>query len=193
MENLNSLLIALNEETIVRRIQIPHDEARNRYHVEANTVRDFDEFTRIIGDYYNHHFSACISHGGRFSSEEAASRAKQILAREYRRRNGDIVTAFQDAQTGLNTGLRGILDKIAEALKAEAVENYVRHAFDKHVAPNVWDRKVEIIRQFMAKFPDSLPASIRADQPERCAANYEELIRGHVANMQQTSAVFRRL
>jgi hypothetical protein len=75
------------------------------------------------------------------SSTEATSRAKQLLVREYRRHNGDIVTAFQDAQTGLNAGLRGILDKIAEAMKADAVESYVRDAFDKHVAPNAWERK----------------------------------------------------
>lgn len=193
MESLNSLLEALDEATIVRKIQIPHDEARNHFRLDSNTVGSFDEFSRVIGDYYNFHFSRCLSRGGRLSTAEAAGRAKEILVREYRRRGGDIVAAFRDAEEGREGGLREILDKIADALKAEAVERYTRAMFDRHVAPSEWGQKVAILRQFIAKFGHVLGHSIDRDEPERYAANYEELIRSFLSGMQQTSAVFRRM
>ena len=54
-----------------------------------------------------------------------------------------VALAFQAA--GLAT------DKIAEGLKAESVERYMRDMFDQHVAPNSWEDKVAIIRQFIAQ------------------------------------------
>jgi len=134
-----------------------------------------------------------VSKGGALSAAESASRAKEILEKEYRRRNGDIVSAFNDAHDGTNGDLRVVLDMIAEGLKAEAVQHYVREVFDQHVAPNSWEAKVEIIRQFIQQCGASLGSSIRADQPERYAQNFQELIRSYVEALQRTSSVFRRL
>ena len=193
MTTIASILSALDERTIARQIGIPHDEARMRYPLQRNTVQDFDEFSRIIGDYYAHHSGACISRGGSISRAEAEGRAQEITEREYRRRNGDIVSAFNDAHDGTNGGLRGVLDKISEALKAESVERYIRSIFDRHVAPNSWEQKVEIVRQFVAQCGMNLSTSIRTDQIERYAHEYGPLIRGYVMALQQTSGMFRRL
>ena len=106
MSSINNLLAELDERTIAQRIGIPHDEARMRYSLRSNTVGSFDEFNWIIADYYTKHFTACVSHGGNLSASEAASRAKELLEREYRRRGGDIVTAYNDAHDGTNGGLR---------------------------------------------------------------------------------------
>lgn len=193
MGSIHTLLAALDERAIARCIGIPHDEARMRYPLRSNTVRDFDAFSRVIGDYFNYHFSACVSNGGSLSPAEAASRAKELLEREYRRHNGDIVTAFNDASDGTNGGLRAVLDKIAEGLKAESVQRYMREMFDRHVAPNSWEQKVSIIRQFIVCCGAHLSSSIRPDQPERYAHNYDELIRSYVEALQRTSSIFRRL
>jgi hypothetical protein len=86
-----------------------------------------------------------------------------------------------------------VLDTIAEALKAESVRRFTRDVFDHYVAPNDWDRKVEIIRQFIAQCGNSLASSIRVNQPERYAQNYQELINAYVSALRRTSAIFRRL
>ena len=72
-------------------------------------------------------------------------------------------------------------------------KRYTRELFDRYVAPNEWDAKVEIVRQFIAECGVHLSTSIRADQPERYAQNFEELIRSYVEALQRTSSVFRRL
>lgn len=191
--SIDSLLAELDERTIAQRIGIPHDEARMHYPLHSNTVNSFDEFDRIISDYYNTHFTKCVSHGGNLSTAEASSRAKELLEQEYRRRGGDIVMAYNDAHDGTNGGMRVVLDHIAEGLKAQSVERYIRDAFDRYVAPVSWEQKVGIIRQFIDRCGVHLASSIRSDQPERYAQNYQELIRSYVTALQKTSQIFRRL
>lgn len=194
MNTINSVLQALDERTIAQRIGIPHDKSRMRYPMSRNTVRDFTEFNQIIGHYYNHHFTSCVSRGGSLSNMEASSRAKDILNQEYRRRSGgDIVSAFNDAHDGTNGGLRGVLDILAEALKADSVEKYTRDIFDRFVAPNSWDQKVNIIREFINQYGFQLGSSIQSHQPERYAHDYENLIRSFVETLRRTSQIFRRL
>ncbi len=193
MPAIDSLLGALDERQIAQQVGLPHDEARMRYPLRSNTASSFEEYSDLIADYYNHHFTQCVSRGGALPASEAAGRAKEVLEREYRRRSGDIVAAFNDARDGTNGGLRVQLDLIAEALKAESVERYIREMFDRHVAPNSWEDKVEIIRQFIAKCGANLASSIQANQPERYAQNFQELIHSYVTSLQRTSSIFRRL
>ncbi len=192
MGNINTLLEALDERTIARDIGLAHDEARMRYPLRSNTVANFNEFSEIIADYYNRHFRECVSGGGGLSSAEAGGRAKEIIERQYRRRGGDIVSAFNNAHDGTEGGLRAVLDIIADGLKEESVERYIRDMFDRHVAPNSWDQKVDIIRQFMRHCGSQLSSSVRMSQPEAYAQNFEELIRSYVSALRQTSSVFRR-
>lgn len=129
MAAIDNLLTALSERQITRQVALGHDEARMNYHLHSNIVANFDEFGDILADYYNQHFTRCVSGGGSLSSAEAAGRAKELLEREYRRRNnGDIVTAFNDAHDGTNGGMRVVLDKLAEAIKAESVERCKRRS-----------------------------------------------------------------
>jgi len=192
MGSLEYLLAAIDELAIARNVGIPHDEARMRYALRRNTVSDFGEFTEVIAGYYSHHVSHCVMHGGYISRTEAAGRAKEILEQEYRRQGGNIVSAFNDAHDGTNGGLRLVLDRLAEALKTESVGRYIRDAFDRYVEPNSWEQKVDIMRQFIARFGHLLSSSIRANQPERYAQNHEELIRSYVDSLKRTSSIFRR-
>jgi hypothetical protein len=191
--SIETLLAELNEITIAQRVGIHHDEARMGYSLRSNTVGSFDEFNWVIADYYTKHFTACVSHGGSLSASEATGRAKELVEREYRRRGGDIVAAYADAHDGLHGGVRAVLDVIAEGLKAESVERYIRDVFDRNVAPNSWEQKVEIIRKFIAQCGVHLASSIRIDQPERYARDYRELIHSYVMALERTSSIFRRL
>ena len=192
MGNIDTLLNALDERTIASKIAISNDETRMGYPLRSNTVSSFDEFSNIIGDYYNYHFTKCVSGGGSLSTAEAGGRAKEIIEREYRKRGGDIVAACNNAQDGTNGGMRAVLDIIAEGIKAESVERYIRDMFDRHVAPNSWDDKVNIIRQFIRRCGGELAGSVDLQQPEAYASNYESLIRSYVTALQQTSSMFRR-
>ena len=189
---ISSLIAMLEEREIARVVGIPHDEARMRFPLRANTVSSFDEFSEILADYFNHHYAACLSGGG-FSVSQASSRAKGVIENEYRRKGGDIVMAYNDAHDGTNGGMRALLDIIANQLKVEAVESYIKDVFDRHVAPNSYDEKVEIMRQFIASFGHQLSSSIQRERPERYAHDYVNLIRAYNQSLQNSSSMFRRL
>lgn len=192
MQIIDSLMAEVNEQTLARNISIGHDEARMRYRLNSNTVESFYEFKDIITDYYNYHYTTCVSNGGRLSSSEAYGRAKELLERQYRKRNGDIVMAFNHANEGTSGGLRTVIDTIADGIKAEAIERYITDVFDRYVAPNSWEDKVEIMRQFIASCGTLLSSSIVASRPERYARDYSDLIRSYVDGLQASSSVFRR-
>ena len=75
---------------------------KNAYHLFPLRIANYDEFRDITADYYNYHYTRCVTNGGRFSGGEARSAARTILENEYRRRRGDIVSAFNDAHEGTN-------------------------------------------------------------------------------------------
>lgn len=56
--SIRRILEALDERTIAQQVGSRHDEARMSFHIPRNTVDSFPEFARLIGEYYNHHFSA---------------------------------------------------------------------------------------------------------------------------------------
>ncbi|MFH1742655.1 MAG: hypothetical protein ABIH23_26925 [bacterium] len=193
MSAIHRLVQALDERTIADQIGKRHDEARMFHFLRSNTVDSFSEFSDVIGDYYNYHFTRCVSNGGALSKADATSRAKEIIEEEYRRQDGNIVNAYNDAHDGTHGGLRAILDLICEGLKAESVENYTRQQFDLYVSPADWNEQVQIIREFIERHRDFLGSSIQADNPQKYARDYKELITAFVREIRRTSRAFRRI
>jgi hypothetical protein len=192
MRSIDSLCDALDEVAIARNVGIGHDEARAGYGLKRNTVTNFNEFNNIIAEYYIYHIGQCVVRGGSLAFFEAAGRASEIVEREYKRQGGNLMSAYKDANDGTNGGLRIILDVIAEHLKEESVERYIRHAFNQHVDPTSWSQKVEIIRQFIDRYRYTLGSAIDAANPERYAQNYDELIRAFIDALKKSSKIFKK-
>ena len=64
MPHIESLLMELDERNLARKVGLEHDNARISFPLHSNTVSSFDEFMQVIGEYYNYHFSRCVSYGG---------------------------------------------------------------------------------------------------------------------------------
>ena len=110
MSTLDNILRELDETYLVKHITKIHDEARIQYPLKSITVGDDTEFDDTIADYYNYHFTKCISSGGKLTRAESAGRAKEIITKEYRRKGMDKLSAYSDGKTGMNGGMRAILD-----------------------------------------------------------------------------------
>jgi hypothetical protein len=193
MSTFKSLREALDERVLSERITIPHDEARLKYRLTSNTVRDASEFERIIGDYYAYHHGQCVSHGGKLPEFQAVQAAKRIIENVYRRRNQTILNAISDGTTGNNGGMRQMLDFLNDALKNESLESYIEETFDRHVQVDSWTQKVAVIREVQVEFGHLLPERIRARAAEELAANYKDLLRGIIDGLRETAAAFRRV
>lgn len=192
MTKLEGLFRALDECRIAQEVGLLHDETRMQYRVTRNTVQSFEEYEHILGDYYEYHYTTCVTRGGSLQKADARSAAKQIVERQYHQHQGDIVSAFQDARDGTDGGLKLQLDMIAETLKAEAVEWYVRDVFDRYITPSSREEKIEMIGEFLRRFSIALPSSIDPDHPEDHAHKTQELIRAFVKSLQKTWSIIRR-
>ena len=193
MALIDQLLTALDEREIASEVAARHDNFRAAFAVPDDVAVDFAGYLDFVGDYYNRHYGACVAHGGYLSRDAANQSAREIIERDYRRRGGDIATAFSDARDSLNSGVRMHLDLICDQLKAEATHYYVKHVFDTLVKPNDWDTQVELIRQFIDACGSHLAATIDRQRPERYARNYEDLVNAYVAGLQAVSAKIRGL
>jgi hypothetical protein len=190
---LDSMLQELDELYITQNVMSGHDEARMQYRLESVTVESDAEFDEVIADYYNHHFTRCISGGGSIPRAEGAGRAKQIIEQDLRRHGRDILDAYKDGKDGSNGGMRAILDIIMEHLKAEAREHHVKDVFDRYVAPSSWEEQVAIIKELLVVLKRTGATGFDYDHPERYAKNYEELIRAFSEGLQRSASRFRRL
>ena len=192
MPSVQALLSELDERTIAKRIAIPHDEARMSFALRSNTVRDFSEFTEVIANYIQYHYARCVAHGGRLSQAQAAGRAKEILNQHMRRQGGDYLSAYQSAHDGIDGGTRAILDILCDSIKEEGMEFYTRDVFDRHMPPDDWNGRKEMVRQFIQHCGVALPG-IDPTDPARYARDVEPLIRAFLRGLRQMSAIFRKL
>lgn len=192
MALIDSVLEALDFNRIIEQIEHPHNNAREAYGEVRGPIRTFQDYSDIIGDYYRHHFTRCLARGGSMPKWHACSRAKEIIQQEYDEKyHGNIVMAFNDAHKGHRSGIRAQLDLIAERLKAESVQRYMRDVLDRHIEPDNWDARVEIVRQIFARYPQ-IATMTGSPSPEKYAQKYVEFIQQLLAFYRQIADEMRK-
>lgn len=193
MAVIHDLITATSEIAIARNVAIHHDNARESFRCRSNSPRDWTDFEDGIGDYYAYHYEKCVVPGARMPAATARSEAKTLLEQEMRRHHTDVVGAYRDAVDGTNSGFRGVLDTIADGLKAKAIENYIMEQFDRRVAPAEPAQKIEIVRQFIRHYGPIFGDAIDPQRVEYYAHRYKELIRLFSNGLRGTSTLFRRI
>ncbi len=196
MSTIDSMLCELSEHAIVQNVCRKHEEARLNYtfcsRQGSTTVRDFAEFTEILGDYVQYVYSRCVIHGGYIAREDAASIGKEILESFGSRRNADVMTCYMDCKEGLNVGVLRCLDTLFEGLKQQAVERYTRDVFDRYIPPDDWDLRERLVVEFILRYDKLLPG-IDKTRPARYAHDIETLIRAVLRATKEMASVYRRI
>jgi len=195
MPSFQSLMAELSEQHIAREVGAPHDNARMRYAPKRNSVGSYAEFGDEIGGYCAYHYGACVSKGATLERYQAVGLAREIIEQQYRRRGGNIMTAYRNARYGLDGGLRAVLDAICEGLKAQAIEKYVTDVFDRHIPPDSYEDRLAVITQFLQHCGAFLGPTVDVNHPEHYAGagQYRELIDAYLESLQRTAAAIRRI
>jgi len=187
---LENIIKELSKDYVTEHIERPNNEARIGFHLSSNTVPDDASFENLIGNYYNHHFTKCVSNGGELTRAEATGRAKEIITENYRRRRLDKLNAYSDGINGSNGGMMAIIDIIMEKLKNDSKERHIQEVIDRYIAPTSWEERVEIIKELFDFYPKSL--KLDSDHPERYASNYEELIKALMESLNDMNNNLRK-
>lgn len=190
MNAFEHLTSVLNQERVAREVALPHDEARRRYTLRKNTVSNGREFERAIADYYAYHYTTCISRGGKISPEDALAEARRLIQSAYRRKNLSFNNAYADARSGINGGLAGVLDVIADALRDRTMANYVEAKMDETVAFDSWAEQVNFMREFLGS-NRHLPPDLREAPPEQFAKNWKEVMSEYLESVNRINTRLR--
>jgi len=187
MSIVDSIRNELDPKEIMRAVGRKHDDARIQYRMTTNTVESIEDFTRKIGDYFMHHYAHCFD-GSSLPMYECEQRAKEIITNAYTRRDGNFLSAFNDAKDGLNGGMRRILDLIADGLKEDGIRRYTEHILDTRISPASYDEQLQIIRELLPR----LGLTEQASHPERYVSDYKKLIQAYLKRLRETETLFQQ-
>lgn len=163
-----------------------HDRTLLSYRLESNRVEDFNTFTLLIGDYVNHHFQEAFESS--FPETHAQEMGKEILEGN-RKTGGTLLSAYHNAQTGLNGGVRTVLEAIADYFKEEALRRFINGVIDTIVNPDDWNEKVELVTELITVLGIH---TLDPDNPARYAADFKQLTEAYLERIRQSEADFNR-
>ena len=180
---IGKMLDRLDAEHIARAVSDDHYNARATYSGHSkNTVADHAEFSHVICDYYRHHFSLTIVRsvtlrGGTVSLPDhwVSSEAWRLVDQSYRDYGG-YEGAYRNARSGVAGGMHGVLNGIADMLRSQQEQQYIKHVLHTSVDPMDFEGKVELVRQYLDRFGGYLSPDERACSPADLARNFEDFI-----------------
>ena len=173
MSALQQIRQKLEPSTVAKEVQLAHDRARISYQVRNVTVTSMEEFSSVLGDYYNHHMQATT--GANLPDFEAQERAKEFVTSAY----GSILSAYDRAEKGLHGGLHKVLDAVADGLREDATRRYVQNVIDTYVAPNDWNEQKRLVAELvpLLGMGNDRPAEIFAHDYRSFIDAYLKLLR----------------
>jgi len=171
---LNTILKLLDLRVMAEEVDRPHDNAFYSYRLKRTVPRSYSEFQEIIQAYWEYHYAATMSKGGRLREEISFGRAAEIVERAFGNQGG-LVGAYENALVGTNRGMYASLEAIANALKEAHRRDYVRWVIDAYISPLDFAQRVAVVRALQKQCP-GLGKSYVPKSPEELAASYYELI-----------------
>lgn len=189
---LNLVLAEINEEVLAQNIDIPIDQARLTYVMNSIKVQSTEEFYDIITAFYMH----LISHIRRISAliqpNDAGAEAYDLLERAYAKYGG-VNTAITRATTGIEGGIRRVLDTITDQFKNEEREKHIKRIFKETLDSTDWNAKTVFMIAFLKRIVHQLPPEIQTESPERYAHDYEAIVRLYLKSMETVTERLRIL
>ena len=191
-DKLGWMISEISPENLTRMIGLPIDTARAVFPLDGIIVESYHEFNRIVTSFYIH----ILMHLERISEPDDMSmmsaEAHAVLERAYAKKGG-LNAALAEARSGLNAGLKHILDVFADQLKYEVKEKYINLVFKTALDPLDWDAKVAFMKSILDYLKPYLPNEIAAQPPERFCGHYEVIVRNIVQSSEHITSIFRTL
>lgn len=191
-EILQSLLYALDQNTMARRISFPIDSARASYVMDSITINRYEDFNDAIVSYYVHLLLHTEGTLAPIDPITNAAEALSLLERTFTTKGG-FKAALAEARDGINGGLRLVLDMMTDQLKREEQEKHVNCLLKSAMDPMDWDTKVALMDELMLRLKQVLPPKIASQPPERFAGQYEIIVKAYVDSINEMNLVFRKL
>jgi hypothetical protein len=189
---LQAILSEISAEALTNMIGLPIDSARAAYIMESVTVSPHEDFNNAFTSFYLH----LVRHTRRVSNpvdfRAAAAEALGLLERAFSKRGG-FKAALDEGRTGINGGLRLVLDMMTEQFKREEQEKHINRVFKTALDPKDWEGRVELMGALLKNLEPHLGPEIVSQPPSRFAEHYEEIIRAYLQSLDRLKSLLGSL
>jgi hypothetical protein len=169
MSKYNQMMQYLNPKEIIKKTQIPHDNARASVTLQSSTVRNYAEFEETIIAYVAHHTQKVL--GMPLPPDLCLSKARRFLDSSIGWDN-----AVYIAMSGAEGGVPQILNELNDSFKQESKQSYFTYFLHQVLDPMNFSETVELMTELKQKIGAYAPESFNYISAQQMAGNYEDII-----------------
>ncbi len=179
----DTITAEIRELALVRKFDAPIDSARASFVLAASTVRSYDEFLGIIESFFTHLLSyAHPETAAEADLDRAKDGATSLLARAFCN-HGSLPGAFARAQTGIDGGMRSVLDAMTDRYRVERRAEYIETFLSKAFTGMDPAEQVRFARGALERLWPMLSEELRREPPERFVNRIDEVVRVYASSM----------
>jgi hypothetical protein len=168
---------ALNEAEIERRIEAPIDEVATELLDSQEPEFSHETFHRILTSFIQTLYERAFPCRRVLSEAQAHDEAVALLAACYPAPSRDGYTAaLLDAAHPTHGGIKSVLLRLAEAVKARERTRYVRSVACRHIDPGDWATNSAIAAILLERSKCYLPPELAACHPEQLVDHVFDLL-----------------
>lgn len=174
LDRLSSLL---DEDRMARLIDAPIDQVVREYGFPEDTPFSMHLFHRTLADFLRQISRRGMRLPRRLTVSQARDEAVCLLEQAYEGTHcRGYEAAVLDAADPMQSGIRLVLARLADALKARERMRYLRWVARRHIDPADWQTKCAMAKILLLRCRRWLPAELRNGSPAQWADFVLELL-----------------
>ena len=186
----DEVLNKLNQKSLATKIDIPIDSAQGSFVPGKAVVNSYEEFLEITTNFVVH-FRCHVDKADLGSLDVNACRndALDIIEKAFKDQGG-CQAAYMRASEGIDSGIRGVFNKMVDQYKFEQKTKYANRILKETVDIMSWDERVDFMRTALTKVGNLLPTELRNQPPERFAREFEVITKAIIKSLDKVNDVF---
>jgi hypothetical protein len=189
---LQLVMAEISATQLAQIIGMPIDEARSSFVLDSVIVQDAAQLEDVIQAFYVHLRSGKQETESSITGMTYLVEANLLLEEAFRN-DGGYEAVLAEAQTGIQGGLRMILDRLTEHYKHRQKESYVNYVLKMALDAFDWQGKIDFMKSFFVQCPDAIPEELRAEDPTRYAKYWKLIIQNYIQSMERIQSLIRTL
>jgi DNA-binding ferritin-like protein (Dps family) len=191
MSKLDDLLNKIDPRKTIDRCDSLRDKALNSYEYSNNALRDFNQFTKAMGDFYWHVESTMMGVGKNIVMDDEMRQgfAFQALNEIYGMHG--MAAAFSMAQSGVEDGLYGVLKKMGQAIAKKHLENQIGVEVAQFINELMDDFELydQCVAEYARKYARILPPEYLENDAVDLKINFRQVLENHPYLIRRMSSI----
>lgn len=155
------------------------DRARNNFRCEKAVITDHQEYRELIGRFYAHVQAEVLGMTSLYESNPEFFQGFGMGLLKDAYAGAGWITIFNMARTGLEGGLRAVLDVLSERMALEYAGSQIATRVADYLEGLSHEEKVASVEEYLNKFGHLLPTELIEDGPLLLSIRFYDLLKEH--------------